>query len=378
MFYHSLLSDWNNGHAHFLRGVASELTNRGHEVTVFEPIDSWSLGKLFNDHWLRPLYQFQEYYPKLESSRYDLENLDLDVVLDGYEVVIAHEWNDAELIRALGAHRAQTKGYRLFFHDTGERIVSSPDTIMACNLGNYDGVLVPGEVLADLYRASGLAQRVWVWHPAADTSVFRPIYGYEKIADVISVDNWGESRTRPELDEYLIEPVKELGLKAHVHGVGYPLTAQRAMSQADILYRGWVANFLLPERLASFNIMVHVPRRLESIALAGVPPMQLLEAMACGIPMVIGSWDDAEGLFSQGRDYLVARTPDEMKKHLRALANDEAMRVEFASWGRATILARHTCYNRATELLKICESLEQNEFSRRAELFEAQKTWGVA
>jgi len=30
MFYHSLVSDWNHGNAHFLRGVASELVARGH------------------------------------------------------------------------------------------------------------------------------------------------------------------------------------------------------------------------------------------------------------------------------------------------------------------------------------------------------------
>ena len=30
LFYHSLLSDWNHGNAHFLRGVATELLARGH------------------------------------------------------------------------------------------------------------------------------------------------------------------------------------------------------------------------------------------------------------------------------------------------------------------------------------------------------------
>ena len=37
MFYHSLISDWNHGNAHFLRGVVSELRARGHEVIVYEP-----------------------------------------------------------------------------------------------------------------------------------------------------------------------------------------------------------------------------------------------------------------------------------------------------------------------------------------------------
>ena len=32
LFYHSLVSDWNHGNAHFLRGIVRELMARGHEV----------------------------------------------------------------------------------------------------------------------------------------------------------------------------------------------------------------------------------------------------------------------------------------------------------------------------------------------------------
>jgi spore maturation protein CgeB len=42
MFYHSLLSCWNHGNAHFLRGVVSELLGRGHQVEVFEPRAAWN------------------------------------------------------------------------------------------------------------------------------------------------------------------------------------------------------------------------------------------------------------------------------------------------------------------------------------------------
>ena len=46
IFTHSLVSDWNHGNAHFLRGVATELVARGHEVRIFEPRDGWSLQNL--------------------------------------------------------------------------------------------------------------------------------------------------------------------------------------------------------------------------------------------------------------------------------------------------------------------------------------------
>jgi len=42
MFCHSLVSDWNHGNAHFLRGVCAELIARGHSVGVYEPRDAWS------------------------------------------------------------------------------------------------------------------------------------------------------------------------------------------------------------------------------------------------------------------------------------------------------------------------------------------------
>ena len=42
MFCHSLVSDWNHGNAHFLRGIATELLARGHRLTVLEPSDAWS------------------------------------------------------------------------------------------------------------------------------------------------------------------------------------------------------------------------------------------------------------------------------------------------------------------------------------------------
>lgn len=51
-FYHSLVSDWNHGNAHFLRGVVSELISRGHQVQVFEPVDGWSRDNLLADHGL--------------------------------------------------------------------------------------------------------------------------------------------------------------------------------------------------------------------------------------------------------------------------------------------------------------------------------------
>lgn len=175
MFYHSLLSDWNHGNAHFLRGIVAELLARGHDVRVFEPYAAWSRANLMALHGEAPLHEFCLLYPHLCSVLYHLEMLDLDEVLDGADLVIVHEWNDHDLIVRLGMHRQRHSGYVLFYHDTHHRSVTDPQRLGACNLTTYDGVLAYGRVIREFYLARGWAQRAWTWHEAADTRVFYPM-----------------------------------------------------------------------------------------------------------------------------------------------------------------------------------------------------------
>ncbi|MFL5477331.1 MAG: glycosyltransferase, partial [Gemmatimonadales bacterium] len=106
MFYHSLVSDWNHGNAHFLRGVVTELLRRGHEVTVFEPADSWSRQHLIKEHGPEAVTGFRQAYPGLSSQQFDLHTFDLDRELDDADLVLVHEWNDHQLVEAIGRHRA--------------------------------------------------------------------------------------------------------------------------------------------------------------------------------------------------------------------------------------------------------------------------------
>ncbi|HEY8413700.1 MAG TPA: hypothetical protein VIK76_19935, partial [Pyrinomonadaceae bacterium] len=77
LFYQSLISDWNHGNAHFLRGVASELLARGHKVAVYEPRNSWSVQNLIAENGWTPIIEFERAYPQLDSNRYDPDHLDL-------------------------------------------------------------------------------------------------------------------------------------------------------------------------------------------------------------------------------------------------------------------------------------------------------------
>ena len=364
LFCHSLLSDWNHGNAHFLRGVASELVSRGHRVDVYEPRDAWSLQHLLSEHGEAPLAAFRETYPLLDSHRYDPARLDLDQALDGVDLVLVHEWNDPHLVERLGRHRRQSRSYRLLFHDTHHRAVTRPEEMSAYDLSGYDGVLAFGAVLRDLYLEREWAERAWTWHEAADVRVFRPADGNgtdgpgrPAAGDLVWIGNWGDEERSRELAEHLLEPVAELGLSARVHGVRYPRRALAALEEAGVAYGGWLPNVEVPETFARFRVTVHVPRRPYAEALPGIPTIRPFEAMACGIPLVSAPWDDCERLFTAGTDYLVARDGRQMRRLLGELLADDERAAELARHGRQTILDRHTCCHRVDELLAIHREL---------------------
>src|SRR5438874_11122083 len=115
MFYHSLVSDWNHGNAHFLRGVVQELLDRDHDVRVFEPYDGWSRLNLLHDHGDAAIAAFHAAYPRLRSELYDPATLDLEATLRGADLVVVHEWNDHDLVARIGRHHAADRTYRLLF-----------------------------------------------------------------------------------------------------------------------------------------------------------------------------------------------------------------------------------------------------------------------
>lgn len=357
LFYHSLQSDWNHGNAHFLRGVVTELLHRGHEVSVHEPANAWSVTNLVRDHGSQPIEEFRRLFPNLRPAAYTLDTLDLDATLDGADVVIVHEWSDHALVRRIGEHRARTRAYRLFFHDTHHRAATEPEQMAAYDLAHYDGVLAYGEVIRDLYVERGWAREAWTWHEAADTRVFHPRPHGDAEGDVVWIGNWGDDERAAELNEFLIEPVRDLRLRGLVHGVRYPDHALRALQSARIAYGGWLPNWRAPEIFSKYRLTVHVPRRPYVTTLRGIPTIRPFEALACAIPLISAPWDDAEGLFTPGEDFLVARNGIEMKKQMQAVLRDRALARSLAGHGLKTIQNRHTCAHRVDELLRIVDSV---------------------
>jgi spore maturation protein CgeB len=171
------------------------------------------------------------------------------------------------------------------------------------------------------------------------------------------IGNWGDEERTAEIEEFLLEPATTLGLRTRVHGVRYPSKALARLEHAGVDYGGWIPNFSVPSVLARYRATVHIPRRPYAESLPGIPTIRVFEALACGIPLICSPWEDSDGLFTPGRDYLVARSGAEMKRLLRELMSDSKTARAMAEHGRRTVMARHTCVHRVNELLGIVAEL---------------------
>jgi len=355
-FTHSLRSSWNHGNAHFLRGVLSDLIARGHDVRVFEPEGAWSLANLLNDHGEAGLAPFRDNYPELTSRTYARAEEGAAHAF-GADLVIVHEWNDPELVAAIGRVRKRGGRFILLFHDTHHRAVSAPEEMRAYDLDAFDGILAFGAALAQVYERWGWRDRVFTWHEAADIRRFHPPAQERIRKGLVWVGNWGEGERSEELAEFLLKPAREAQLPLDIYGVRYPQEAKQTLQQYRARYHGWLANAAAPDVFARHLATVHVPRRFYTQVLPGIPTIRVFEALACGIPLVSAPWDDCEHLFRVGRDFLTVRDSAEMTRALTDLKNDAGLRLDLARSGLETIRARHTCAHRTEELLNIVEHL---------------------
>jgi spore maturation protein CgeB len=355
-FTHSLVSCWNHGNAHFLRGVLSDLIARGHDVRVYAPENAWSLTNLVADHGPEGLDAYRAAYPELGSVSYPV-GADVAAMTEGADLVLVHEWNDHDLVAGIGRLRKAGALWTLLFHDTHHRAVSEPEQMRAYDLSGYDGILAFGETLSEVYRGWGWGGRVWTWHEAADIRRFHPPEVEGPRDGLVWIGNWGDGERTEELETYLFEPSRAAGLALDIYGVRYPQSARDTLDRYGVRYHGWAPNAAAPGLFASALATVHVPRRYYATILPGIPTIRVFEALACGIPLVSAPWQDSEGLFRDGEDFLMVRSGEAMTRALRDIREDSGLRAALVASGRETILARHTCAHRVDELLAIVAGL---------------------
>ena len=149
-FTHSLVSDWNHGNAHFLRGVMRALVARGHArhrlgaARRLEPREPRARRR---DRGATA--RFAADFPMLESRLYDPAGAPERAVAQA-DVVVVHEWTDPELVAAIGRAPARRRALPAALprhpppRDLGREGDRGPSTSP-----DYDGVLAFGETLSE-------------------------------------------------------------------------------------------------------------------------------------------------------------------------------------------------------------------------------------
>jgi spore maturation protein CgeB len=357
---HTLRSDWNNGNAHFLRGLVRAMHVLGHDITAYEPESEWSIDNLRSEALGEAsLQHFLQLYSELDVQTYALDQtftLWRERLL-GTQVVILHEWNPPALAQMLLRLRDDL-GFKLLFHDTHHRASSSPKQIVLFGLERFDGVLAFGEVLRTLYRERFGITNVWTLHEAADTTVFHPLPEVERSKEVVWIGNWGEGERSQEITDFFLTPASQLSSTAdfRIYGVRYPQDGLTALAQAGVQYGGYLPNLQAPEVYARAALTVHIPRQQYSAHMPGIPTIRVFEALACGIPLISAPWQDTENLFRAG-DLTFVQNAVQIKEAMQQILQDPAQAREQAVRGMETVLAHHTCAHRAQELTAICQNV---------------------
>jgi spore maturation protein CgeB len=272
------------------------------------------------------------------------------------DVVILHEWNEPNVVNTVLSLKQECNFVALFY-DSHHRAYTRAGEILRFDLHLLDGVLAFGEAIRRIYSDGFGVSRTWTFHEAADVSQFRPLSRAKEI-DLVWIGNWGDGERTQELEEFLVSPAAALPKRRVVaHGVRYPEQGLEKLRGAAIEYRGYLPNLASAEVYAASAVALHVPRQQYANGLSGIPTIRVFEALACGIPLLCSPWEDVEGLFHPGMDYLVVRNGGEMKAELENLLRDPEARRQIAEHGLKTISERHTCAHRAQQLIAICEEL---------------------
>lgn len=361
-FAHSWVSDWNHGNAHFLRGLARSLERMGHRVCCYEQLGGWSLTNLVRQEGERAVEaidSFRREFPELKIQFYNGDGNFPQFAaqhLREADVVVIHEWNDPQVVNSILELKGKY-GFKALFHDTHHRAYTSPREILKFRLDLFDGVLAFGEAIRRIYTDGFGIAKAWTFHEAADAEKFRPL-DLPKQIDLVWVGNWGDEERTKELQAFLIGPAaSEPRRRTVVHGVRYPQNALDLLREAGIEYRGYLPNLSAPRVYGASKLSLHVPRRQYTNGLSGIPTIRVFETLSCGIPLVCSPWEDVEGLFRPGEDYVCVADGPAMKSEIEYLLRDDKAREQLAANGMETIRNRHTCEHRAEQLADICEEL---------------------
>jgi len=337
----TLTSSWGNGHAAIYRGLIRELVLAGHRVLFLERNRPWHA---VHPDPVRPAFGRHELYETLEDlkARFAAEIKRAEVVIVGSSLDDGNnigEWvlrlNKA--LRVFYDLDAPATAGRLFQHDC--------DYLAPDQLGRYDLYLsaCDGPVLEQL-RAAYAVPCSRPFYSAIDPNEF---YQEPQAADydLGCMLHQFDPEQRPLWEKHFWVPAGRVPNGRFIQAgpnlfrqTDWPENLIRIQYLAPIYHR----NFYNALR---FYLDLPKPGRCRC---SFSPGTRLLQAAACGTPVIAEPWPGLDRHFIPGKEILISRSSEATEDYLRQLP--EAERRKIGEAGRERVLAEHTLRRRVQEL----------------------------
>lgn len=324
------------------RALAAALAGRGHRVVVLDRLavpetagiesgGSSNLERVSYTDWDRIA---------VEAARHADESALSIVIAHGRDALAA-----ADLI--LNSRAAQKVIYDPDTPATLARLVAGEPagTLPLQGLAGFDLLLgsTGGQLLESL-RIRTDAPQAAPLYPWIVPSLHRPPDSKKEFLGDLCCLVPNAAAMRVGLEGLFLEPAQRLARRRFV--VAGPDLPEAVTRAANVLV---FENIPLTERAAFFasSTLTLSLVRDDCRASGWCPPPRLLEAAACGVPIVSDRWDGLETFFDPGREILAAAQSDDVTTALMLPRNHL---MDLGRRARQRVLAEHTAERRVQEL----------------------------
>ena len=343
-FGSSLVSAYWNGAATYYRGIIRALSERGHQVTFYEP-DAYQRQQhrdMADPDWAKVVVYSADGESGVRAALENARGADLVVKASG---VGAFD----ELLEA-AVLELRRPGTLAVFWDvdapaTLDRVQNNPDDPFRELIPRYDLVLTygGGEPVRDAYQALGARECVPIYN-ALDPHTHFPVPPDPRFDAALGFLGNRLPDREARVDEFFLRAAAlSPGTAFLLGGSGW----EGKPMPPNVTYAGHVYT----QDHNAFNctprMVLNVSR--ESMARYGFSPAtRVFEAAGAGACLITDDWEGIDLFFAPGREILVASDGDAVARFVRDVTVNQAREVGAAALSR--VLAEHTYARRVAQL----------------------------
>ncbi len=336
----SITSSWGNDHAATYRSLIRGLHQRGHKVLFLEQDQPRYASK--RDAPILPYCQSRLYTDVEElRARFTPRIRAAAAVIVGSCVDDGRRVCDWMLDHTTGVKAFYDIDAPVTLHKLRD---DNCEYLRVAQVPEFDVMLsaTGGPILQRLEREFG-ARCARALYCSVDVDQYQPT-GQRRDIELGYLGTYSEDR-QPRLEQLLNEPARRLPKRRFaVAGARYPshLVWPKNVQRIDHMAPGSQVQFYGRQRF-TLNLTRADVRK------AGYSPsVRLLEAVACGTPVISDEWEGLGEVLEPGKEILLAHSTDDVTRHLDCLSDEEAQQIADAA--RERICAEHSSTHRAEQL----------------------------